>query len=129
MPVTYHIDAAAGLIATRCSGEITFEEVKDHFESVGSEPLLPARLDVLLDLSALNTAPDSTQLRDAIYAMERLNARVQWGHCAVVVSNDLMYGMFRMFEAYSDELFQSSRVFRDRKEAEAWFAGGCKSAS
>ncbi len=124
MPVEYRIDVDTGLIETRCFGEMTFEEVLEHFQEVGSEERLPERMDVLLDLSAVTNVPDSGQLRDVVDGLELLERRVLWGRCAMVVSDDLMYGMFRMFEAFTDQLFRSSYVFRDREEARAWLAAG-----
>jgi hypothetical protein len=120
MSVTYRINREAGLIETYCKGEVTLEEVMDHFRQLEAEPLLPERLDVLLDLDQSTTVPESDQLLEITRAVERLKARVQWGACAIVASRDALFGMSRVFEVLAEGLFARTRVFRERKDAERW---------
>jgi hypothetical protein len=120
MSVTYRINREAGLIETYCKGEVTLEEVMDHFRQLEAEPLLPERLDVLLDLDQSTTVPESDQLLEITRAVERLKARVQWGACAIVASRDALFGMSRVFEVFAEGLFARTRVFRERKDAERW---------
>ena len=122
MPVTYQINRESGLIETRCTGEVTFDEVMGHFEQLEAEPSLPGRLDVLLDLEGTTTLPESGQLLEVARAVDRLKAKVQWGACAIVASRDALFGMIRMFEVFVEGMFVRTRVFRERKEAERWLS-------
>jgi len=123
MPVTYELDPQARFIRTSCTGDVAFEEVIGHFRELETDPLLPARLDVLLDLRETRSLPDSRQLRSVAEQIGNLKPRVKWGACAVVASHDALYGMSRVFEVFTEELFADVRVFRGLDEAERWLAG------
>jgi len=99
MPVTYQFDREAGFIETHCTGELTFDEVMRHFQQLEAEPLLPERLDVLLDLDETTSLPESVQLLEVTRTVERLKAKVEWGWSAIVASRHALFGMSRMFEA------------------------------
>ena len=38
MPVTYTIDVNERIIRTKCTGDVTFQEVIDHFHVLGQDP-------------------------------------------------------------------------------------------
>ena len=59
MPVTYRLDRNSGFIHTRCTGDVAFEEVLGHFRDLETETSIPARVDVLLDLSEMQSLPES----------------------------------------------------------------------
>jgi hypothetical protein len=122
MPVTYEFDRALALVRTRCTGDVTFAEVLEHFRELGRDASLPARLDVLLDLTGMRSIPESDQLRSVAGEVERLRERVGWGCCAIVASRDVLFGMSRMFQVFAEEHFAESNVFRGCEEAERWLA-------
>lgn len=122
MPVTYQINRETRFIETRCTGEVTMEEVMDHFRQLEVDPALPERLDVLLDLDEATTLPEAAQLLEVAQAVDRLKPRVQWGACAIVASRDALFGMSRMFEVFAEGLFTRISVFRERKDAKRWLA-------
>jgi hypothetical protein len=120
MPVTYQVDRESVRIRTRCTGDVTFEEVLDHFRQLRGDASLPPRLDVLLDLAAMESLPESNQLRSIADEVDRLKPRLKWGACAIVANRDALYGMLRMFQVFAEKQFASSYVFREREEAERW---------
>jgi hypothetical protein len=120
MPVTYLIDKAEGLIRTRCVGDVTLEEVADHFRELVENPDCPERLDVLLDLSEMITLPESEQLRSVGSIISRVLPKVHFGACAIVATRDALYGMIRVFEVFAEHQFASLKIFRDHSEAEMW---------
>lgn len=122
MPVTYQINPETRFIETRCTGEVTMDEVLDHFRQLEADPALPERLDVLLDLDEATTLPESAQLLEVAQAVDRLKPRVQWGACAIVASRDALFGMSRMFEVFAEGLFTRISVFREREDAKRWLA-------
>ena len=122
MPVIYQIDKPNGLIRTTCVGDVTLEEVTRHFQALANDPDCPDRLDVLLDLSQQTSLPQSTQLREVTLAIRRVRSRVRFGNCAIVACTDALYGMLRMFQVFTEELFQEAQVFRSISDAEAWLA-------
>lgn len=122
MPVTYQIDAANGIVRTRCVGAVTLEEVLGHFRDLTRDPNCPRRLDVLLDLSQETSLPESQEMRIVAYEISRVRERVVFATCAVVACGDALFGMLRMFQVFTEELFGESWVFRSLPEAEAWLA-------
>jgi len=120
MPVTYVLDPDAGFIHTRCTGQVSFDEVVRHFQELERDDSLPERLDVLLDLEETQTLPASSQLQAVAGEVERLKSSVSWGAVAIVASRDALYGMSRMFQVFLEGQFEISHVFRERGAAEEW---------
>jgi hypothetical protein len=122
MPVTYQIDKANKIIRTRCTGLVTIEEVIEHFRALERDPDCPDHLDVLLDCHDETSVPKTVNLEAVTREISRIRGRVQFGSCAIVASTDALFGMLRMFEVFTDQLFRKSYVFRTVGEAEAWLA-------
>src|SRR4029453_8707921 len=132
MPVTYEIDPSYPLIRTSCSGPRIFDEVLAPFRALEADPAIEGEFDVLLDLTELDTIPETPQLKSVVDRVGRLLTKVQWGACAIVASRDVLFGISRMFEVFSQSSFTATHVFRKRAEAEAWLAGaraGCRRAT
>lgn len=120
MPVRYEIDAERGRVHTRCTGEVTIEEVMAHFGELAADPARPGRLDVLLDLTRTETIPSSDEIGRVAEKVASLAGSIRWGHCAVVASRDVLFGMGRVFQAFVDDQFSHTNVFRGLDEAERW---------
>jgi hypothetical protein len=122
MPVHHHFDRELCLVRTRCEGDVRFEEVMRHFRDLEGDASLPARLDVLLDLTGMRSLPETGQLRSVAGEIDRLQGRVAWGACAIVAADDAPFGMSRMFHVFAEAHFARSSVFRELGEAERWLA-------
>jgi len=120
MPILYEIDQARGLIRTRCVGAVSLEEVLAHFKDLKTEPGLPERVNVLLDLSALSSAPERDQLRAVVAEMKELGSELRWGVLAIVAKTDLLFGMSRILGVFVEDSFSNTGVFRQPAEAERW---------
>jgi SpoIIAA-like len=121
MPVTYNIDQIHKIIRTNCIGNVTLEEVLDHFHMLERDPDVPASLDVLLDLTQTTSLPESDQLRAITGEISRIQRKmVRFDACAIVASSDALYGMARMFAVFAADYIRSARVFRELDQAETW---------
>jgi len=120
MPVTYIIDAQEKVIRTQCVGNVTLNEVVDHFRALQQDPGCPPRLDVLLDLSTANSLPESRQLETVSHEIAKLREKVRFDLCAVIAPREALFGMMRMFEVMAQQYFRATCVFRVAAEAEAW---------
>lgn len=120
MPVTYRIDQARRRIHTRCMGEVTLEEVQQHFVTLGRDPVCPDQLDVLLDLTEMTNLPSSGQLGAVTVELARVAPRVRFRHCAIIASQEALFGMARMFEVYAEKYFVGTRVCRTVPDGERW---------
>jgi hypothetical protein len=124
MPVTYTIHVDKGRVHTHCVGRVTLQEVIDHFRTLEQDPLCPAHLDVLLDLSGLDPSsiPQTPQVSRVVLEIEHIQDRVRFGACAILAPPGAGFGMMRMFEVMSDRHFRVIHSFLDRVEAELWLA-------
>jgi hypothetical protein len=120
MPVTYRIDPERKRILTRCAGNTTLAEVLAHFDELELDANCPPGADVLLDLTAMTNLPNVGQIRTAADRTGDASRRVRFGSIAVVVQSDALFGMARVFEAFTDRYFARTSVFRNREAAEAW---------
>ena len=120
MPVLYEIAQGAGRLHTRCVGQVRFPEVVDHFRVLEADPDFRDGLDVLLDLSELESWPTPDQLQAVGATIERVQPRARFGACAIVAPRDVLFGLSRMFMSVVAEHFQRMNVFRSAAEAERW---------
>ena len=121
MPIRYDIDEERSLLRTRCvGGTMSLAEVVDHFKELRADPRLPKRVNVLLDLTALVSAPERDQLRSIVSEMKDVGASLRWGVLAVAARTDLLFGMSRILGVFVEDVFTNTGVFRQLSEAERW---------
>jgi hypothetical protein len=120
MPIHHEIDRERCLIRTTCTGAVSLDEVSQHFRALEGERDLPGPLDVLLDLSALTSVPDASQIQLIAAEIGRLLGKLRWGICAIVATRDLVFGVSRVLEVRAEESFAASQVFREPAAADAW---------
>ena len=122
MPVTYEIDLDKRTVRTKCAGLVTLQDVIDHFRTLEQDPDCPDLLDVFMDLTEIDSLPETHQISTVIKQMKRVRGQVRFGACAILASRDAVFGMMRVFEVMAEECFRVTRTFRVRSEAEAWLA-------
>jgi hypothetical protein len=122
MPINHEIDRERRLIRTTCTGPVGLDQVMQHFRALEAERDLPDPLDVLLDLSAIGSAPEADQIQRIADEIQRLLGKVRWGNCAIVATRDLVFGVSRILEVRAEESFTAIQVFREAAAAEAWLA-------
>lgn len=120
MPVTYHIDKLRGRIHTKCSGEATLDEAFEHLNQLQKDPDCPAVLNVLLDLTDTVSVPESEGLRQVSEEMIRIQPRIRFNAFAILVPNDHLFGMSRMFIVFARNTFRAGHVFRTFENADLW---------
>ena len=120
MPITYQIDVDNRTIRTKGLGNVTLRDVIDHFRTLEQDPQCPERIDVFLDLSEVDSLPETPQVSTVVGELSRIHHRVRFDACAILVSGDALFGMMRVFEAKAEEFFRGTRTFRVATEAELW---------
>jgi len=118
--VTYKIDANKRTVRTKCVGLVTLQEVIDHFRILAQDPECPDILDVFLDLSEMDSLPESREISAVVNEVKRIRGQVRFGACAILASRDALIGMMRVFEAMAEECFRVTCTFRVANDAEAW---------
>lgn len=122
MPITYQIDVGQKMIRTKCAGQVSLPDVVEHFQTLSHDPQCPARLDVFLDVSEVETLPDARQILAVVTELKKVRSKVLFDACAILAGGDAIFGMMRMFEAQAEGLFRITRTFRSAPEADAWLA-------
>jgi hypothetical protein len=120
VPITYQIDADNRTLWTKGVGQVTLQQVIDHFRTLEQDPQIPERTDVFLDLSEVDSLPEPSQLTIVVKELTRIRTKVCFNACAIVATSDALFGMMRMFEVQAEEFFRVMCVFRIATEAQAW---------
>jgi hypothetical protein len=120
VPITYQIDTDKRTIRTKAIGNLTLQEVLDHFRTLEQDPQLSEHTDVFLDLSEVDSLPETTQISTAAGELKRIHRKVQFNVCAILACRPALFGMMRMFEMLAEDSFRVTRTFRVATEAEAW---------
>jgi hypothetical protein len=120
VPITYKIDGDKSTIRTKAMGNLTLEEVVDHFRTLEQDPHRPEHTDVFLDLSEVDSLPETSQVLTVAGELKRIRGKVRFNACAILACRPALFGMMRIFEVLSEDYFRVIRTFRVATEAEAW---------
>jgi hypothetical protein len=117
MPASYEIDAQRRLVLSRGWGVLTDEDLIDHYERLRADPDLDPTYAQLIDLREVErfaTAGVTIEL------VARLRVFAPGARRAVIASEDVAYGMARMFASFAESQDQQIEVFRDARAAVDW---------
>ncbi len=100
---------------------VSLEDVEAHLRQEEESHALGYR--ELIDASEATSMFDSDDVRTVVALLQDLGRRAALGPTAIIVSNDVTYGMCRMLEILLDDVCEL-RPFRmsERAEAEHWLA-------
>lgn len=122
MSITFTIHPSKNLIATTAVGEVNYNDLLHYYDSLTGSPDYYPGLDEIFDLSEAVlrqiTAEDVRQFSQL--TMPDLPSG-QSVRVAVIASGDLEFAIARMFQMHiAEDASQKVRVFRNRRDAEAW---------
>ena|ERR1051326_1288232 len=118
MPASFNINITHGVVFSTGTGVFTHADFVAHMKAVRSDPRFKPELNQLVDCRAITKMElTTTQIKDlASRSLFSPKSRR-----AFVVSNELQFGMTRMFAAYRDIAErQTVMVFRTLPDALAW---------
>lgn len=126
MPYVLIADEGVSCLFIRYSPGSIDADLREAINAVADDPSfqrLPGRLH---DFRAIEESISSDELRD-VAALGRKRACDLGAprRTAVLVPSDLQFGQARMYQAYSDDLERSLRVFRDFEGAARWLDLPC----
>ena len=117
MPISYRIDKAKRRLYTHATGLITFDDLKQHMNTESGTPA--ASYAEIFDCTEAMTNMTAEEVRALALERQRIAQHQHAAPAAVVATNDVFYGMFRMFDALTENV-RPLNVFRDIAEAEKW---------
>ena len=96
-------------------------DLKQLVQRVQAHPGWSPGMSALVELDdAVGVALSSTEFVELAYFLNNVAKLRVPARVAIVVSTDFMYGLGRMWEAYSSNTSATSRVFRSSEAAIAW---------
>ena len=120
-PVSTKIDAKAGVVVNTVSGKLTAAAFTATLRALIDNPEFQPGMGIVWDLrrgTVIGLKAD--EIKGVVYYVaNRVEARGR-GRLAIVVSQDVDYGIGRMFAAYAEQIGIERRVFRDLEEAVHW---------
>ena len=118
MPAFYKIDKERKLVLSSASGVLTREDAMGHQSRLSQDPDFDPSFSQLWDfthVTKVDLTPDDVRLaaKKSIFSPQ--------SHRAVVVKDDLQFGLARMFEIHRELAGEKGiRVFRKIEEALDW---------
>jgi hypothetical protein len=117
MPESYEIDATRRLVVCRAWGDLSSEDLREHYRRLASDPAFSPEYAQIADLSGvteftLDSATIEAEARASIFSP---NSRR-----AFVAPKGVAYGLARMFAAHSSASGQELRVFTELPPAKEW---------
>jgi hypothetical protein len=119
MPIITNVDPERGEVHAVAVGTVTFDDVRNHlllerhFGGLAYKEFVDAR-GAWISLSAAENREIAEMLRN-------LRRESRLGPTAVLVSDDVAFGVIRMLEALVEDVCEV-KPFRDEQEARAWLA-------
>ncbi|HEY1719280.1 MAG TPA: hypothetical protein VGH42_13435 [Verrucomicrobiae bacterium] len=120
MHITRSIDADKRIAIATVTGEITVAEVRADMARLAAEPGYAPDMPGIVDMRGATAGLTSDELRQIADVIKNSPKAVNGARRALLVSTDLMYGLYRMFAAFASDGTTEFRVFRDEKLARAW---------
>jgi len=113
-----------GVIVLRFWGDITYEELQHVFDEVPAMPGFRKGLKLVADFRECRTALTGVDVQRLAHYAKRVEAA--WGETkwAILATNDVIYGLTRIYMALTSEYDIQTHVFRSVEQAEDWLGLG-----
>jgi hypothetical protein len=126
MPVNHVVDHKRREMYTTADGPITMDDIRKHLSKEHRDKALAYR--ELIEAPRATAAVSTSDVRATVEILRAYGREGVLGPTAIVVGNDLAYGMLRMLAILLEGICELE-PFRTRQEAEQWLAGASASAS
>lgn len=121
MPISYVIDPERHLVLTTASGTLTDDEVIQFKDRLVRDPGFTPGMSELSDVRGVDRLEvTSAGVRAMVQQDEEAATHVASHKLALVVSQDVAYGMARMYQTLTESHMKHMGIFRDIDEARAW---------
>lgn len=123
MPISVEYDDDKKIIHTKADGVIKFNDINSYFLSIG-ELNLKQNYRVLADYSNATLELSSNDINQMATRREQVDSNsISRVKIAVYCSQDLVFGIGRMYEALTDDEKYEIMIFRSYEEACNWLGG------
>ena len=122
MAITYRI--VDEIVFTDMGASFSLDDVRGYLAAVMTDPSRRNGMPSLVDCRQVTTLLSPADLRTIAADIGTLTTSPVSGRCAVLAGSDVVFGLLRMYEAYSDGAPIEVRAFRDPDAATAWLQAG-----
>ena len=124
MPAILWYDTEQKILVVTVQGKVTVAELAEVGEKISTSTTYPPNVDTLWDLRKADIGIFNKQMQQRLILLrEQLRNRGR-ARLAMVVEDDLGFGLLRMYTTYSEHLPQFIKVFKNYAEAQAWLRAG-----
>ena len=120
MPITYTIDKQKRFIKRTMSDTVTLDEILANIDEVMNHPDYQPGMRSLTDVRPLLRHVSPQDVRQLAHFLIGRGERIRGGRAAVVVTQEVGFGMARMLELLTQNAPLSVGVFKDPNEAYEW---------
>jgi hypothetical protein len=108
------------VIVVRSSGQVAFDEIRDTLDELVRRPDFRPGLNLIVDFRQCETPVTADEVRRLAEYAERIDP--QWGNSkwVLLASNDLTFGLARMYASLTHAHKVATRVFRTADEVNGW---------
>lgn len=119
MPIQYRIDPDSGVIFRRLTGDVTLQDLVQHWRALLADPDVPEPLAMIVDMRECRLQVHGDEVSRLIIDVIEPNLGGRRLFSAVVVAAPVQYGITKQFMAYSQGCGVTD-VFYDIDEALIW---------
>jgi len=120
MPLSYRIDADAGMLLIVGEGFITQSERLSAMETWLRDPDFRPGLNTLCDFSEATSMPTMRELRELVAKIDEHAEAIGKKKVAMVAPKPVTFGVARQFQTMADFGPLDVEVFKDRRTALGW---------
>lgn len=124
MAIRSRVLARHGLVVSQALGTLSLADLRQHRASMNANPDVDRSFGLLFDLRRITGLElNADDIRD--HAGFGNSGVARFGRIAILTSNDLTFGMARLFQAYASHRYDDKalRVFRVPAQAWDWTRG------
>lgn len=121
MPITYRIDRQRGIVWTHATGVLTDAELLAHKRRLINDPDFRPGMRELSDVREIERLEVTPKGISRFVAQDKTDETQLGDHrLAIVASENVVYGMARMYQSLTDGSPRNVMVFRNPTEAKTW---------
>jgi hypothetical protein len=118
MPITHVIDRFRQRMFTQAEGLVTFADICEHLDAESRDHGID--LPELFDARPARTNVTAEEIRQLVRRVHDMVQKQPFGPTAIVTTDDVAFGMARMFSILVESAGVAVEVFRDLERALAW---------
>ena len=120
MPISHRVDTKTGILHIRRWGHIDTQDEAEACRARKADPLVIPDMPVFVDTREVEPPDSAETIRYLANCITDIAAELRCGPVAILVADDVQYGMARMYMALTQLAHSPTEVFRDQESAFRW---------